>query len=95
MGQGAGEEAAGGGGVPVLGQQHVDDLPVLVDRLVQVALPAGDLDVDLVDEPAVAGGVPEGASGVGEQRGEPLHPPQMVTWSTAMPHSASSSSASR
>ena len=27
-----GEEPAGGRGVPLLGQQHVDDLPVLVDR---------------------------------------------------------------
>jgi DNA-binding transcriptional ArsR family regulator len=35
-----GEEPAGGGGVPPLGQQHVDDLPVLVDRPEQVPLPA-------------------------------------------------------
>ena len=43
VGQRAGEEPAGGGGVPLLGQQHVDDLPVLVDRPVQVPPPAGTL----------------------------------------------------
>jgi len=40
--EGAGEEAVGGGGVPLFRQQHVDDLPVLVDRPVQVPPPAGD-----------------------------------------------------
>src|SRR5215204_2598900 len=59
MGQGPGEEPAGRGGVPLLGQQHVDDLPVLVDRPVQVPPPAGDLDVSLIDEPPVPRGVPE------------------------------------
>src|SRR5215204_3444529 len=74
MGQGPGEEPAGRGGVPLLGQQHVDDLPVLVDRPVQVAPTAGYLDVGLVDEPPVACRVPEWAGGVGEQRGEALYP---------------------
>jgi hypothetical protein len=64
-----------GRGVPLLGQQHVDDLAVLVDRPIQVPPLAGDLDVGLIDEPAVPGGVPEWAGGVSEQRGEPLHPP--------------------
>jgi len=73
--QGTGEEPAGGVAVPLLTQQYVDDLAVLVDRPVQVPPPAGDLDVGLIDEPAVAGGVPERSGGVGEQRGEPLHPP--------------------
>ena len=73
--QGSDEEPAGGGGVPLLGQQHVDDLPVLVDRAVEVPPPPGHLDVGLVDEPPVSGGVPERSGGVGEQRGEPLHPP--------------------
>jgi hypothetical protein len=71
----AGEEPAGGGGVPLLGQQYVDDLPVLVDGPVEVPPPAGDLDVGLVHEPPVAAGVPQWAGGVSEQRGEPLHPP--------------------
>jgi hypothetical protein len=44
-------------------------MPVLVDRPVQVPRPAGDLDVGLVYEPAVAGRVPERVGGVGEQRG--------------------------
>ena len=56
-----------------LEQQHVDDLSVLVDRA--VAPPAGDLDVGLIHEPPVTGGVPHQPGGVGEQRGEPLHPP--------------------
>ena len=68
-------EPAGSGGVPLFGQQDVDDLPVLVDRPVQVLPPAGHLDVGLVDEPPVSGGVPERSGGVGKQRGEPLHPP--------------------
>ena len=54
VGQGPGEEPAGRGSVPLLGQQHVDDLPVLVDRPVQVPPPASDLDVGLVHEPPVA-----------------------------------------
>ena len=33
------------------------------------------LDVGLVDEPAVPGGMPQRAGGVGEQPAEPLHPP--------------------
>jgi hypothetical protein len=38
-------------GVPLLGEEHVDDLPVLVDRRVPVPPPAGDLDVGrLVNE---------------------------------------------
>jgi hypothetical protein len=69
-----GEEPARGGGVPLLGQQHVDDLPVLVDRPIQVLPPASDLQVGLVDEPAVAGRVPERPGGIGEQRRESLHP---------------------
>jgi hypothetical protein len=34
--QRSGEQAAGSGGVPLLGQLHVDELPELVDRPVQV-----------------------------------------------------------
>jgi hypothetical protein len=73
--QRAGEEPASGGGVPLLGHQHVDDLAVLVDGPVQVPPPGGDLDVGLIDEPTVAGGVTQRPGGVGEQRGEPLYPP--------------------
>ncbi len=73
--QRAGEESAAGGGVSMLGQRDVDDLPELVDRPVQIPSPASHLDVRLVDEPPVTGGVPAGPGGVGEQRREPLHPP--------------------
>jgi hypothetical protein len=47
---------------------------VLVDRPVDEAPRAVDLDVGLVDEPAVTGRVPGEPGGVGQQRGEPLHP---------------------
>jgi hypothetical protein len=75
VGKGAGEEPACRGGVPLLRQQHVDDLPELVHRPVQIPPPASDLDIGLIDEPAVPGNVPERAGGVGEQRSEPLHSP--------------------
>jgi hypothetical protein len=71
-----GEEPAGWRGVPPLGQQDVDDLPVLVDRAIKVRPPAGDLDVGLIHEPPITGSVPAGAGGVREQRCEPLHPPE-------------------
>jgi hypothetical protein len=35
----------------------------------------GDLDVGLVDLPAVTDSVPTGPGSLGEQRGEPLNPP--------------------
>src|ERR1700722_3894908 len=43
--QSAGEEPPGGGQVAPLGQQHVNDLAVLVDRPVEIGPPSGDLDV--------------------------------------------------
>jgi hypothetical protein len=73
MTQGADEEAACRGGVPLLGQQHLDDLPELVDRPVQVPPPTGGLDVGLIDKPPVPGRMPKWP-GIGEQR-EPLHQP--------------------
>jgi hypothetical protein len=53
---GALKELAGRGGVPPRGHEHVDDLPELVDRPVDVAPPARDLDIGLVDLPAVTDG---------------------------------------
>jgi hypothetical protein len=44
------EEAPGGGRVPPLLQQHVDDLAALVDGPPQIALPPSDPDEDLVNE---------------------------------------------
>jgi hypothetical protein len=70
-----GEEPASRRRIPLLAGQHVDDLPELVDRPVQVAPPTADLEIRLIHPPPVADRVPAGTRGVSEQRGEPLHPP--------------------
>src|SRR3954447_2219081 len=51
------------------------DLAVLVDGSVDVAPDAVDFDVRVVDVPTVARRVAGDSGGVGEQRGEPVHPP--------------------
>ena len=89
------QEAAGGLGVALGGDEHVDDLAELVDRTVDVAPPTGDLCLSLIGLPAVADGVAAGPGGVGQQRREPLDPAVDVVWSTSTPRSASSSSTSR
>jgi hypothetical protein len=68
------EEPASRRRIPLLGGQHVDDLPELVDRPVQVTPPTADLDIRLIHPPPVAGRLPAGTSGVSEQRGEPAAP---------------------
>jgi hypothetical protein len=68
------EEPTGSLGVAAGRNQHVDDLPVLVDRPVHVPPDPVDLHVGLVDEPPVARRVAAESGGVGQQRGEPLHP---------------------
>jgi hypothetical protein len=68
------EEPAGSRRVPPLRDEYVDDLPELVDRTVDIAPPAGDLDLGLVDLPAVVDSVAAGPGGLGEQRGEALDP---------------------
>jgi hypothetical protein len=73
--QGTGEEPAGGRQISFLGYQHVDDLPDLVDRPVQIDPPPNDLHIRLIDEPPIARGVPTEPCHVDQQRGEPLHPP--------------------
>jgi hypothetical protein len=55
------------------GDEHVDDLPELVDTAVQVPPPAGDLHIGLVHQPAVTDGVPARPGGLSEQWREPLH----------------------
>jgi hypothetical protein len=40
--------------IPLLRHQHIDDLPELIDRAVQGDPQTGDLDLCLVDEPAIA-----------------------------------------
>src|SRR5918997_1393799 len=73
-GQCPGEETPSRGTISPCGYVHVDDLPELVDRPVDVAPPTGHFDVGLVDPPAVADTVPARACRVCEQRREALHP---------------------
>jgi hypothetical protein len=73
-GQRAGEERPRSRAIATLGHDHIDHLAMLVDRTVEVGPAAGDLDVGLVDEPAITGGMAARASGVDELRGEGLNP---------------------
>jgi hypothetical protein len=73
--QGPGEEPAGCPPVPLRRGENIDDLPVLVDRPVQVHPLPSYLQVGLVDEPAIPGDVPAWPGGVDQLRGEPLYPP--------------------
>lgn len=57
------------------GDEHVDDLTVLVHRPVDVASSAGNLHVGLVDEPTIADRVSARSGRVREQWGEAPHPP--------------------
>ena len=54
------DEPLGGVSVSSGGHEHVDDLAELVDRAVHVAPLPGDLQVGLIDLPAVADGVAAG-----------------------------------
>jgi len=72
--QRAGEEPAGGRQISFLRDQHVDDLPELVDGAVQVNPPTGDLDVGFIGEPAIARGVSARPSRVDQQGREALYP---------------------
>jgi Enoyl-(Acyl carrier protein) reductase len=69
------EAPPGGLGVPTRGDEHVDDLPELVDCSVDVAPVPSHLRMGLVHEPTVADGVPAGSGGLSQQRCEPEHPP--------------------
>ena len=60
--QGLGEEPAGGRQVALGCGQDVDDLPVLLDRPIQLDAPSGDFHIGFVEEPPVAGGVPARAA---------------------------------
>ena len=51
---------------PPEGDEHVDDLPGLIDRPVHVAPAAGDLHIGLVNLPAVTNGMPAGPGGLGQ-----------------------------
>jgi hypothetical protein len=72
--QGAVKEPACRRQIPFLGHQRVDDLPILVDRPVQIDPAPRDLGVCFVNEPTITGCMPTGPGCVDEQRGEPLNP---------------------
>jgi hypothetical protein len=68
------EEPAGGGQIPFGGDQHIDDLAVLVDRPIQINPPPGDFHIRLIHKPTISRDVPAGTSRIDQQRSEPLHP---------------------
>jgi hypothetical protein len=73
--EGVGKELASGRQIPLLGDQHVDDLPILVNRPIQIYPATGDFDISLVDIPPITRRVPTGPGRINQQRGKPLHPP--------------------
>jgi hypothetical protein len=66
------EEPAGSGRIAPRGDEHVDNLPELVDGSVDVAPLAGYLQVGFVDLPAVTDGVAAGPGSLGKQGREAL-----------------------
>jgi hypothetical protein len=72
--QHAGEEPAGGRQIPLLSHQHVDDLPELVDRAIEVDPPTSDLEIGFIGKPLIARGVSAGPGCVDHQGREALHP---------------------
>ena len=69
-----GEECRSGPQVTLLGHEHINDLPILVNGPVDVSPGTGDLHIRLVDEPVTAYPVAAWPGRVDEQRGEPLDP---------------------
>jgi hypothetical protein len=69
------EEVAGCFGVPARWEEDVDDLAELVDGPEQVAPRPSDLQVGLIDMPAISDDVLSSPSGIRELRREPLDPP--------------------
>ena len=74
--KGAGEESPDGRQVSLLGDQHVDHLPELVDRPVQINPPPGNLDVGLIYKPAITWRMSARSCRLDQQRCEALHPPE-------------------
>jgi hypothetical protein len=70
-----GEEPSSSLGVASRWEEHADDLAELVDGPEQVAPGASDLDVGLIDVPAIPNDVAAGPGRVDELRGEALDPP--------------------
>ena len=60
----------------MLGDEHVNDLAVLVDRPVHVSPDAVDLDVRLINKPPVPDGMPSRPGRIDQLRGESLDPPE-------------------
>jgi hypothetical protein len=69
------EEAAGRLCVPPWREEDIDDLAELVDGPEQVAPYPSDLDVGLIDVPAIPDNVLSSPRGLDELRREPLDPP--------------------
>jgi hypothetical protein len=61
-------------GISAWGGEHIDDLPELIDRAVDIAPPASDLHIRLVHRPAISHSVSTRAGSLGQQRHEPKHP---------------------
>jgi len=61
-------------GVAPWGDEHVDDLPELVDRAVDIASLPGDPHIGLVHSPAISHGAATRSASLGQQRREPKHP---------------------
>ena len=68
------KEPTSGAAVALGREQHVDHLAELVDRPVQVAPRPADLEVRLVDVPAVPHTLAARLRRLGQQRREALHP---------------------
>jgi hypothetical protein len=90
------KEPPGSRGISPSGDEHVDDLPELVDRTADIAPPPGDPHLRLVHRPAISHGVATRSGSLSQQRRAPKHTHRYtVTWSTSTPRSVSSSSRSR
>jgi hypothetical protein len=69
------EEPPGCLSVALWSDEHVDDLPELVDRAIDVPPLPSDLHIRLVHLPAVPDAMPTWPGGFGQQRREALDPP--------------------
>jgi len=68
----AAEEPMGGRPIPLLRHQHIDDLPILVNRPVHIPPAPGDHYLCLVHEPAISWDMAARPGRVDQQRSEPL-----------------------
>jgi hypothetical protein len=72
--EGAGEERASGRQIPMLRDEDVDDVAMLVDRPVQIDSASGHFHIGFIDEPPITRRMPARPGRINQQRGEPLHP---------------------